>query len=260
MRIAMGVEYDGTEFSGWQSQDHCRTVQMEVEKAISTVADQAIQVTCAGRTDTGVHAVGQTVHFDTNAIRENRQWVLGCNANLPRDVNINWAHQVEEDFHARFGAVARSYRYVIMNRGTRSAIHQHRVCWHHQPLDEKKMAEAAQYFVGEHDFTSFRALACQAKHAVRSMHSMEIRRSGEYITIDVKANAFLHHMVRNIAGTLLSIGEGEQEPQWVEELLEAKDRSIAGITAAAQGLYLVSVEYPAKFNLPDAPSAPVFSL
>jgi len=258
MRIALGVEYDGTEFSGWQSQDHCRTVQADVEKAISVVADQKIQVTCAGRTDTGVHALGQVIHFDTDAIRQERQWVLGCNANLPRDININWAREVSDDFHARFGAVARSYRYVIMNRMTRSAIHQHRVCWHHQPLNESRMHEAAQYFIGEHDFTSFRALACQAKHAVRTMHSIEIKRAGEYITIDVKANAFLHHMVRNIAGTLLAIGEGGQKPYWVKELLEAKDRSIAGITASAQGLYLVSVDYPDEFNLPDTPRAPVF--
>jgi len=257
MRIALGVEYDGTEFSGWQSQDHCRTVQQEVEKAISLVADQPIRVTCAGRTDTGVHALGQVVHFDTDATRQERQWILGCNANLPRDININWARQVEDDFHARFGAVARSYRYIIMNRMTRSAIHQHRVCWHHQPLDESCMAAAAQYFLGEHDFTSFRALACQAKHAVRTIHNIDIQRSGEYITIDVKANAFLHHMVRNIVGTLLAIGEGEQQPDWVKELIAAKDRSIAGITAPAQGLYLVSVDYPANYKLPDSPTAPV---
>lgn len=260
MRIALGVEYDGTDFSGWQSQDHCRAVQMEVENAISMVADHPVKITCAGRTDTGVHALGQVIHFDSEAQRDSRQWVLGCNANLPRDININWAVQVDDDFHARFSAVARSYRYVIMNRMTRSAIHQHRVCWHHQPLDETRMAEAAKYFLGEHDFTSFRALACQAKHAVRTMHSIEVNRTGEYITIDVKANAFLHHMVRNIAGTLLAIGEGEQEPVWVKELLEAQDRSMAGITAAAQGLYLVSVDYPAEFKLPDAPVAPVFSV
>ncbi|HEC29704.1 MAG TPA: tRNA pseudouridine(38-40) synthase TruA [Gammaproteobacteria bacterium] len=259
MRIALGVEYDGADFCGWQSQTGCRTVQDEVEKAISFVADTPLAVVCAGRTDTGVHALGQVVHVETDVIRSDRSWVLGCNSNLPGDVNINWSREVDEDFHARFSATARSYRYIILNRLSRSAIHQHRVCWRHQAIDEVRMAEACRYFPGEHDFTSFRALACQAKHAVREIHRIEVKRQGEYIIIDVTANAFLHHMVRNIVGTLLAIGQGEQEPQWVQALLEARDRSIAGITAPAQGLYLVSVAYPDKFALPAIPRPPVLA-
>ena len=250
MRIVLGVEYDGTEFCGWQSQDGSRTVQDEVQKAISYVANEPLQVVCAGRTDSGVHAFGQVVHFDTDVIRSERSWVLGCNSNLPGDININWVMETSADFHARFGALSRRYRYVILNRSTRSAIQRHRVCWHHQALDEKRMSQAARYFIGEHDFTSFRAQACQAHHAVRHIHRLDVQRQGQYIIIDIEANAFLHHMVRNIAGTLLTIGEGDQEPDWVEFLLATKDRSVAAATAPAHGLYLVSVQYPEHFNLP----------
>jgi len=259
MRIAAGIEYDGTEFCGWQSQDEGRTVQGELEKALSFVANEPVHVSCAGRTDTGVHALGQVVHFDTEVERTDRSWLLGCNSNLPRDINVGWIKETNEDFHARFGALSRSYRYVIMNRATRSAIHQHRVCWHHHPLDEKRMHTAAQLFLGENDYTSFRALACQAKSPVRTIHSLDIKRQGDYIIIDVIANAFLHHMVRNIVGSLLVIGEGEQQPGWISELLEAKDRSIAAATAAAQGLYLVSVEYPDQFAIPEPPNPPCFA-
>jgi tRNA pseudouridine38-40 synthase len=259
MRVALGVEYDGTDFCGWQSQDGSRTVQDEVQKAISYVADVPLQVVCAGRTDSGVHALGQVIHFDTEVIRSDRSWILGCNSNLPRDINICWAREVDQEFHARFTATSRSYRYVIMNRMTRSAINQHRVCWHHRPLDVSRMAKAAGYFIGEHDFTSFRALACQAKHALRNIHRLDIKRQGDYIVIDVQANAFLHHMVRNIVGTLLAIGEGEQGPEWIKTLLQARDRSVAGITAPAQGLYLVSVRYPERFALPAAAMPPRFA-
>ncbi len=259
MRIALGVEYDGTEFCGWQAQDGSRTVQDEVQKAISYVADTDLQVVCAGRTDSGVHALGQVIHFDTDVQRSERSWVLGCNSNLPRDINISWAKVVAEDFHARFSALSRSYRYVIMNRMTRSAIYRNRVCWHHQPLDATRMAQGADYFIGEHDFTSFRALACQASHAVRDIRRLDVSRHGDYIVIDVQANAFLHHMVRNIAGTLLAIGAGEQEPEWVKTLLQVRDRSVAGITAPAQGLFLVAVYYPEKFALPVPPTPPCFS-
>ena len=258
MRVIVGVEYDGTDFCGWQAQEGSRTVQDEVEKAISYVANEAIKVTCAGRTDSGVHAYGQVIHFDTEVQRTERSWVLGCNSNLPRDINISWAKETDEEFHARFGALSRRYRYVIMNRLTRSAIMQNRVYWHHQPLDVERMAEASRYFLGEHDFTSFRALACQAKHAVRNMQLLQITRQDDYIFIDVQANAFLHHMVRNIVGTLLAIGEGEQEPSWVKTLLDARDRSIAGVTAPAQGLYLVSVRYPDKYALPVSQTPPCF--
>lgn len=259
MRVALGVEYDGAEFCGWQSQEGSRTVQDEVQKAVSFVADQSLQVTCAGRTDSGVHACGQVIHFDTDVQRSERSWILGCNSNLPRDINICWAREVPEAFHARFAAVSRSYRYVIMNRMTRSAINRHRVCWHHQHLDVLRMAKAAEYFIGEHDFTSFRALACQARHAVRNIQRLDVKREGDYIVIDIKANAFLHHMVRNIVGTLFAIGEGEQEPDWVKTLLQVRDRSVAGITAPAQGLYLVAVEYPQEFPLPAPPVPPCFA-
>lgn len=251
MRIVLGVEYDGTDFSGWQSQDGCRTVQDEVEKAITFVANEPLQVVCAGRTDSGVHAFGQVVHFDTEVVRSDRSWVLGCNSNLPADININWAMRTNVEFHARFGALSRRYRYIILNRPTRSGVHRHRVCWHHQPLDESRMAEAAQHFVGEHDFTSFRALACQAHQPVRHIHRLDVSRQGEYIIIDIEANAFLHHMVRNIAGTLLKIGEGQREPGWVSDLIALKDRSQAAPTAPAHGLYLVAVKYPDTFALPD---------
>jgi len=258
MRIALNVEYDGTDFCGWQTQKDCRSVQQEVERAVSTVADQPVSVVCAGRTDTGVHATGQIIHFDTDVIRNERNWVLGCNANLPRDASITWAKEVKDDFHARFSATARSYRYVILNRMTRSAIYRNRVSWHHQPLDEMRMNMAAKSFLGERDFTSFRALACQAKHAVRTMHEINVERNGDFIIIDVRANAFLHHMVRNIAGTLIAIGEGEQDIDWVQELLDAKDRAQAGITAPPHGLYLVNVEYPPEFELPAGCAAPTF--
>jgi len=258
MRVVVGIEYDGTEFCGWQSQQGSRTVQDEVQKALSYVANEEIQVSCAGRTDSGVHAYGQVIHFDTSVQRSERSWVLGCNSNLPKDINISWAKETESDFHARFGATSRRYRYVIMNRFTRSAILQNRVCWHHQPLDVSRMQEAAQHFIGEHDFTSFRALACQAKHAIRTMHILNLHRQGDYIFIDVQANAFLHHMVRNIVGTLLAIGEGEEDPAWVKSLLAAKDRSAAGITSSAQGLYLVSVQYPDKFAIPGVELPPGF--
>jgi len=258
MRIALNVEYDGTDFCGWQTQKDCRSVQQEVERAVSTVADQPVSVVCAGRTDTGVHASGQIIHFDVDVIRKERNWVLGCNANLPRDVSISWAKEVKDDFHARFSATARSYRYVILNRMTRSAIYRNRVSWHHQPLDEIRMNMAAKSFLGEQDFTSFRALACQAKHAVRMMHEINVERKGDFIIIDVRANAFLHHMVRNIAGTLIAIGEGEQDIGWVQELLDAKDRAQAGITAPPHGLYLVNVEYPSEFELPVGCAAPTF--
>jgi tRNA pseudouridine38-40 synthase len=258
MRIALGVEYDGTDFCGWQSQDGARTVQGVVEQALSTVANHAVNVTCAGRTDSGVHAVGQVVHFDSVANRSMRSWILGCNSNLPRDVSIVWAQAVDDEFHARFRATARSYRYVILNRMTRPAMLRDRVCWHHQPLDEKRMAAAARHLVGEHDFSSFRALACQAKHPVRTVHSLEVTRQGDYIMIDVRANAFLHHMVRNIGGVLIAIGEGERDPSWARELLGIRDRAVGGVTAPAGGLYLVRVDYPERFELPQGAKAPRF--
>jgi tRNA pseudouridine38-40 synthase len=214
------------------------------------VADKEVKIVCAGRTDTGVHAIEQVVHFDTNVPRELHAWVLGTNTNLPPDVSVLWAVEVEEDFHARFSATARSYRYVILSRQSRSALNNARVSWVHYSLDEKRMVEAAGHFIGKHDFTSFRAVACQSNTPVRKVEKLHISRHDEYIVIDITANAFLHHMVRNIAGVLLEIGRGDKEPEWVPELLEARDRTVSGITAPPGGLYLMSVKYPAQYGLP----------
>lgn len=256
MRIALGVEYDGTGFCGWQTQDGVPTVQDVVEKALSRVANHPVQVVCAGRTDAGVHGKGQVVHFDTEAVRAMRSWVLGANSNLPDSVSVIWARQVSEDFHARFSALARRYRYDILNRPTRPALDRHRACWVHRSLDAARMAAAARYLVGEHDFSSFRALACQAKHPVRTIHHLRVERSGELIRIDVKANAFLHHMVRNIAGVLIEIGTGDRPPEWAGEVLGYRDRTLGGVTAPPDGLSFMAVSYPPEYELPAGPDAP----
>jgi len=251
-RIAIGIEYDGSLFKGWQMQSHgTRTVQESVQQALSQIADHPVTVICAGRTDTGVHATGQVVHFDTTAVRENKAWVMGVNTELPDDVSILWAHQVADDFSARFKATMRTYRYVIRNSSTRPAIHNHRVAWIYDEIDTQAMHEGAQYLIGKHDFSSFRSSQCQAKHAVRVMKSITVSREQGHIYIDVRANAFLHHMVRNIVGSLLLVGRGDKPVQWIEQLLELKDRKQAGMTASASGLYLVAVEYPAEYGLPD---------
>ncbi len=259
MRIAAGIEYDGRAFCGWQSQKGVRTVQDCVEKAISTVANHELRVTCAGRTDTGVHAVGQVVHFETHALRSMRSWVLGANANLPEDVCLQWAEPVEQSFHARFSATSRRYRYVVSNRWVRPAVLAGRVTWCHRALDEKRMQEAARLLEGEHDFTTFRALACQSKSPIRHVYSVEVSKRGDYVYIDVHANAFLHHMVRNIVGVLMAIGATERPVSWVSELLELRERAQGGVTAPPEGLYLVGVEYEARFKLPKLPELPIFS-
>lgn len=259
MRIASGVEYNGRVFCGWQSQKDVRTVQDCVETALSKVADHDLRVTCAGRTDTGVHALGQVIHFESHALRSMRSWVLGANANLPQEVCVKWAQSVDESFHARFSAISRRYRYVVINRWVRPAVLAGRVTWCHRALDEKRMQEAARLLEGEHDFTSFRALACQSKSPVRYVHAVDVSRCGDYVYIDVHANAFLHHMVRNIAGVLMTIGKGERPASWVSELLERCDRAKGGVTAPAEGLYLIGVEYGTEFGLPKAPDMPIFS-
>lgn len=250
MRIALGVEYDGSGFHGWQYQGDVRSVQECVELALGKVAAHPVVVHCAGRTDTGVHATGQVVHFDTAAIRSMRSWVMGTNVNLPPDVCITWASEVSEEFHARFSAVGRHYQYRILSRSTRPAIWRDRVTWTHYPLDVDAMHRAAQQLVGEHDFSSYRAVGCQAKQPVRTIYRIEVSRQGELVNIDVHANAFLHHMVRNIAGVLLSVGKGEQPESWVRDVLERRDRTQGGVTAPAHGLYLMRVDYPEKFLLP----------
>lgn len=229
-----------------------RTVQQELEKALSNVADEPIKLTCAGRTDTGVHATGQVVHFDTAVQRELKAWIRGGNTNLSRDISIHWVRQVSESFNARFSALSRSYRYILFNRKVRSAIFQHNVAWSFEPLDEGMMNHAAQYLLGAHDFSAFRASQCQAKHAVREMHNISVKRNGDYVILDIKANAFLHHMVRNIMGSLMVIGRGQKKTQWMQELLQGRDRKKSGITASPAGLYLVNVEYPTEYGLPDS--------
>ncbi len=252
MRIALGIEYDGTSYNGWQRQKNGIGVQQRLEEALSLVADEAVDVHCAGRTDTGVHASGQVVHFDTRADRSDRGWLLGANTNLPPDINVSWVRRVGDDFHARFSATARSYRYRILNRLQRSALHRHRAWWVYQPLDAQRMHEAAQQLVGEHDFSAFRAAGCQANSAMREVTKVDVTRRGDWVTLRITANAFLMHMVRNITGTLAAIGQGEQPIGWLGEVLESRDRTLGGVTAPAHGLTLVGVEYPEAFGIPAA--------
>lgn len=250
-KIAMGVEYDGSRYAGWQFQDGVTTVQQVVEQAVSKVAAQSVRVICAGRTDAGVHARCQVIHFETSAVRDERAWVLGSNVNLPGDVVILWAREVPLDFHARFAATRRSYEYIIYNRWVRPGLLRKRVSWVHSPLDAAQMALAARYLVGEHDFSAFRASSCQAKHAQREILALEVHRRGDLVTIQVTANAFLHHMVRNIAGALISVGSGEHKPEWIGQVLRGKDRTKSGVTAVPHGLYLTQVSYPEQFAIPS---------
>lgn len=256
MKIALAVEYDGSAFCGWQTQNGVETVQDALERALSKVAAQPISVVCAGRTDAGVHAIGQVVHFETEVERDMRAWVLGANANLPKQVSVLWAQPVAEDFHARFSAVRRRYRYVIFNRPVRPTFLAWRTAWDFRPLDERRMAEAARHLIGEHDFSSYRALACQAKSPIRTVHSLQVSRDGQLVFIDIEANAFLHHMVRNIAGVLMDIGAGKQPPQWALQVLHARDRTLGGVTAPPSGLYLAHVTYPERFALPGVSQTP----
>ncbi len=250
MRIALGIEYDGSRFCGWETQHGVRTVQQSVCDALSKVAGLRVRVVCAGRTDARVHACCQVVHMDCAVARPMRAWVFGGNANLPPDVSIIWARPVPESFHARFSAHSRHYRYVILNRPVRPAVLGSRVCWECRPLDVERMQSAGGYLLGEHDFSSYRAVACQAKSPVRRLYRLEVGRRGPMVFIDVVANAFLHHMVRNIAGVLMSIGMARHDVAWSREVLEARDRRQGGITAPPEGLYLVRVEYPGSFGLP----------
>lgn len=250
MRWAIGIEYDGAAFSGWQSQAHAVGVQSVVEAALSAVADEPIAVQCAGRTDAGVHAVGQVAHFDTSRIRSARAWTLGANSHLPPGVALRWALEVPASFHARFSAEARRYAYVILNRPIRAGLWRDRVAWEFRPLDVSRMQDAARALLGEHDFSSFRAAGCQARHPVRTVHSLQVARQGELVRIDIEANAFLQHMVRNIAGVLLEIGVGDREPAWAAEVLAARDRRCGGITAPAGGLYFLAARYPTEMGLP----------
>ena len=252
MRLAVGVEYDGTAYAGWQSQPTVDSIESQVRRALAAVADHAVEVTCAGRTDAGVHALCQVAHFDASATRSERAWVLGANTQLPPDIALLWARPVPQNFHARYSATARSYRYLIVNRPMRPALARLRAHFVHHPLDEQAMNFAAQFLVGEHDFTSFRSSECQSRTPVRRIERISVARQSEFVLIEVTANAFLHHMVRNIAGVLLRVGIGEAPPGWVREVLGERDRTRAGVTAPAQGLYLHSVAYAPQFELPAA--------
>jgi tRNA pseudouridine38-40 synthase len=258
MRLAFGIEYDGSDFFGWQRQSSGRTVQGCVEKALSQVADHEVAVICAGRTDTGVHATGQVIHIDTDAVRDSKGWVRGTNANLPPDVRVRWVTEISDDFHARFAARRRHYRYIIQSQSTGSALLRNRVCREYAHLDEAGMARAAASLIGEHDFTSFRATACQAHSPVRTIYRLDVSRSGDFIYIDVVANAFLHHMVRCIAGVLRAVGRGDRPVGWVADVLAARDRTLAGVNAPPAGLYLVEVQYPEYFNVPSGKRLPVY--
>lgn len=250
MKIALGIEYDGTNFHGWQQQTSgLRTVQDDLQRALSQVANHPIEVVCAGRTDAGVHAYGQVVHFDTDADRHMHAWVLGCNSILPHDISVKWSKVVGDGFHARFSALSRSYRYIITNTATSPAIMRYYQTWHPKILDVTKMLDATQHLLGEHDFSSFRGADCQAKTPMRNVQKIDIKRQNDLITIDISANAFLHHMVRNIVGVLLAIGEGRRPPDWTKEVLQACDRRAGDVTAKPNGLYLMHVEYPKECGI-----------
>lgn len=250
-RIALGIEYDGSAYCGWQSQKGVATVQQTLEQALSKIANTLTLAQCAGRTDTGVHGLGQVVHIDTDADREMRAWVFGTNANLPADISVQWAMPVSHDFHARFSAIRRTYRYHILNQSSRSAALANKVVWECRKLDLLRMQEAAKHLLGEHDFSAYRSLQCQAKSPIRTMHRVDVSQRGPLITIEVEANAFLHHMVRNIAGVLMEIGMGRENTDWTRDVLETRDRTQGGVTARPEGLFLTRVTYPEEFGLPQ---------
>ena len=252
MRIAIGVEYDGTAYNGWQRQQNGTGIQARLEAAVAAVADHELELNCAGRTDTGVHASGQVAHFDTQSRRSDRGWLLGVNSLLPGDINLTWVRRVDPAFHARYSATARTYRYLILNQLVRSALFRHRAWWVHEPLDADAMHAAAQKLVGEHDFSAFRAAGCQASSPVREVRSIAVRREASWIVLDVTANAFLQHMVRNITGSLAAVGAGQYSGDWFAGVLESRDRRRAGVAAPPQGLTLTDVSYPDAYGLQDA--------
>lgn len=254
VRIALGLEYDGSSFCGWQSQPECCGVQDALERALHAIAGEPVRVVAAGRTDTGVHALMQVVHFDTAANRPETAWVRGVNSHLPSGVAVRWAHAVNEAFSARYSAQERCYRYILLNRPVRPALGHGRVGWFHSPLDFSAMREAADFLLGEHDFSAFRAAECQAKSPVRTIRRLDIAQQEESFIIDICADAFLHHMVRNIVGCLVYVGKGRHEPQWLERVLASRDRKLAAPTFPPGGLYLAQVRYAAHWGLPEMPA------
>lgn len=250
-RVAAIVEYDGTEFAGWQSQEHSVSIQDAVQAALSFVAGEPVVAICAGRTDSGVHAIGQVIHFDTGAVRTPRAWVLGANTKLSPAIALQWAGEVTIGFHARHTAIRRIYRYCILNRSARSALQRVRAAWIHRPLDAAAMHTAAQALIGEHDFSAFRSVQCQSKTAVRRVERIEVRREGDYLWLEITANAYLHHMVRNIVGTLIAVQTEPDPMEAIARVLAGADRRFAGATAPPTGLYLWRVEYPPVYGIPD---------
>lgn len=259
-RVALALSYDGSLYRGWQSQrkPQVPTVQEHLESSLSQIANTPVRVQCAGRTDAGVHASYQVVHFDCPAERGEKAWVAGANTLLPDGISVLWAKPVAADFHARFSATARRYRYIIANTASRPALLSAGVSWQPLPLDHEMMQQAAQSLLGEQDFTSFRAVACQSNTAMRNVHFVEVTRCNELVVIDIQANAFLYHMVRNIAGSLMEVGLGRQSPDWLGEVLNARNRCLAAATASPRGLYLVDVSYPGAFGLPHNKPGPFF--
>ena len=250
MKIALGIEYAGCNYFGWQKQAVSPTIQEILETTLSGIANEHINVYCAGRTDTGVHAIQQVVHFETSSLREPHAWVLGSNTILPKDIAVTWALNIDDDFHARFSAVSRTYQYLIINRRARPAVFNGLVTWECRQLDLDKMKEASRCLIGEHDFSSFQAAACQSHTPVRTVYNLEIYKLDEWFVITICANAFLHHMVRNIAGVLMAIGDGSKDVSWAADVLAAEDRTVGGVTAPADGLYLVNIQYPERFAIP----------
>lgn len=258
-RVALAVEYNGADYRGFQVQPGgVSTVQQALESALSKVANETITLVCAGRTDAGVHATAQVVHFDTLALRPEKAWLLGTRPYLPDNISVGWAKNVVPQFHARFSAQARTYRYLLCDRRAISGLLHHQVTWSSRPLDLDLMRAGAAHLVGEHDFTSFRASQCQARSPVRRVFHLDIIRRGDLIVLEIQANAFLHHMVRNIVGVLMSVGAGDMPPDWVACVLAARDRKLGGVTAKPHGLYLVAVNYPPEFGLPEMVPGPLF--
>ncbi len=254
-RYAICVEYDGSGYSGWQTQQSLRTIQGLLESALTGVAAEPVEAICAGRTDAGVHARWQVAHFDTHATRSMRGWVMGANTELPRDISLVWARPVPRHFHARYSAEARTYRYLILNRPSRSALAEKRAAWIYKPLDHQRMAEAAAHLCGHFDFSAFRSSECQSNSPMRRVETLTVERQGDWVAIEATANAFLHHMMRNIAGLLIEVGRGEAPPVWAREVLEGRDRTRGAPTAPAEGLYFWDVRYPEAFGLPSARQA-----
>ena len=258
MRVALGISYSGARYSGFQRQSDAPSVQEELEKVLSRIADEKIEIACAGRTDAGVSAFGQVIHFDASKKRKETAWTMGVNVFLPPDISVDWCRFVPDDFHARFSALSRTYRYVILNRPLRSALFPEGITHFQFRLDEHLMEEGGQYLLGENDFTSFRSSECQSRTPWRRVDRLTVRRTGDFVVVEIKANAFLHHMVRNIVGSLFLVGMGRKKPEWMRELLLSKDRTLAGMNAPPNGLFLAGVEYPERFGLPGVGDGPLF--